>query len=433
MRRFLIVPTVLLLIQPQLFCQSVIINEVSQGSGGGKEWVELMVIDNEVDLRGWELGDNDDGNWHPIAEFSNHPEWSQVQAGTVIVIYNSGDVDASISSAGGEDTLFNDKVVILPVNNSSYLTDSGPWGSTAGAFANSDEDDCPAIRDQNDIIIHDLAVTHPTATVTGPGSGKVKYFTGNTTAGLGDNAKWIESPSTSGSPGAGNGGDNSSWVDSSLPVELTRWTAQVFDGAVQLCWTTDSEIENQGFIIERGLVHPAQPACPECNRTVEAWSEIASFTSEDNLVGQGSTTNRTEYDYLDKGVKLGETYSYRLSDVDYQGVLTTHGEISVTVEAASKGLKAADMILHNAFPNPFNPEVTLSFSLEQETAGLSLEIYDLTGTLIQKVNGGFYTPGTHEISWNSIDANGNPAASGVYLVRLANQGLTQMQRVTLLR
>lgn len=430
MQRFLIVLLALLWTIQSLWAQSVIINEMSQGSAGGKEWVELLTVDEGVDIRGWELGDNDDGVWHSIAEFSSHSELSNLARGTIIVIYNSGDVDETITAAGGEDTTFSDKSVLLGVNNTSFLTDTGPWGATAGAFANSDGDDAPAIRNASDIIIHDLAVTHPTATISGPGNGKVKYFTGNTTAGLGDNTKWIEAPSTSGTPGVGNGGDNSSWVDSSLPVELTQWAAQVIQGVIQLSWTTDSELENQGFIIERRLTLLDEPTCPECNPRVEAWIEIASFCTDENLIGQGSTTNSHEYYFLDQRVETGETYSYRLSDVDYQGAVTLHQAISVTLKEARN---TPMLILHKAFPNPFNPEVTLSFDLEQEIYGLALEIYDLTGAFVQQVNGGFYTAGTHEITWDGLDAKGNQAASGVYLVRLAGQNVARMQRVTLLR
>ena len=425
MRRLLIVLTVLHLMQPRLFSQSVIINEVSQGSDGGKEWVELMVLVTEVDLRGWELGDNDDGTWHPIAEFSTHSDWSQVPSGTIIVIYNSGDVDASITSAGGEDTLFSDKVVIIPVNNSSYLSDTGPWGSTAGAFANTDQDDCPAIRDQNDIIIHDLAASHPTATISGPGNGQVKYFTGNTTMGLTDNSKWLEAASTSGTPGVGNGGDNSSWVDSSLPVELSRWAVQPLNGAIGLFWVTESETENQGFILHRS----------QKSQTVSdlIWTEIASFVTDAALIGQGSTSNPTEYSFVDRNVTPGETYSYRLSDVDYAGNLTRHGEITATLKAGDTNLKPGKMTLLPAYPNPFNSDVQLAVTLENEATAISLQIYDLQGALVQTLSSGYHASGSHSFSWNGRDTSDKAVPSGVYIIRLADHNIAQIQRVTLLR
>ena len=98
MQRFLVMLLAMLWTHNSIWSQSVIINEMSQGSDGGKEWVELLIIDEGVDLRGWELGDFDDGVWHSIAEFTTHSEWSNVARGTIVVIYNSGDVDGTVWS-----------------------------------------------------------------------------------------------------------------------------------------------------------------------------------------------------------------------------------------------------------------------------------------------------------------------------------------------
>lgn len=189
--------------------QSVVVNEFSQGSGGNKEWVELLVVDNNVDMRGWELGDNDDGVWTSILDFTTDTNWSAVASGTLIVIYNGGDVDGTIV---GSDTDFTDKIVLIPHNNTTFFTDAtGNWPGV-GAFGNTDADDVPAIRDASDTMVHDMAVTHPTATVTGPGSAQVKYFVEDSLAEITDNANWTAGASTTATPGAGNGGNNSSWV-----------------------------------------------------------------------------------------------------------------------------------------------------------------------------------------------------------------------------
>jgi len=429
MQRFLIVLLAMLWTHDSIQSQSVIINEMSQGSDGGKEWVELLIVDEGVDLRGWELGDFDDGIWHSIAEFTTNSELSTIASGTVIVIYNSGDVDGTIIAAGGEDTTFSDKSVLLGVNNSSFLTDTGPWGGTAGAFANSDGDDTPAIRNASDQIIHDMAVTHPTATISSPGSAKVKYYTSNTVGGVVDDLNWTVASSSSGTPGEANGGDNSNWVDQSLPVELSQWLASSTHGEVRLNWTTDSEIENQGFIIERAL-RQAQGSNSE---PVGEWSEIASFTTNPDLLGQGSTSTQHDYSYIDIRVEVGETYSYRLSDVDYRGNVTWHAEIQVTVKDAGSDLKPSYVRLHKAFPNPFNPDTNLSFTLVNAVEELSLGIYDIQGALIQTLSSGHHEKGTHGFMWNGHDSRATVVSSGVYLVRLSTGSNQQIQRVTLIR
>ena len=425
MLRFMIGVLVVVTMQIAVQGQSVIVNEMSQGSDGGKEWVELLVVSDGVDMREWELGDFDDGTWHSIAEFTTHSDWSSLDAGTIIVIYNSGDVDANITSAGGEDTDFTDKSVLIPINNTTYVTDTGPWGSTAGAFSNADGDDCAALRNSSDVIIHDMAVTHGTATVTSPGSGEVKYYTGNTTSGTSNNSNWTEASSTSGTPGTGNGGDNSNWVDSSLPVELSTWAATSSRGHVLLSWTTESEIENQGFIISR--IQNSEGS------KEEQWQQISSFVTHDELVGHGSTSIRNTYEYVDKNVEIGRTYTYQLSDVDYRGVSFDHPQIQITVSQMDLNPKPAEMQLHSAYPNPFNPEISITYTLDKPADPFSLRIFDLKGALINSLHSGAIPAGIHTRIWNGRDTNDKAVPAGLYLVQLSTSEMLLTQGITLLR
>ncbi len=217
---------------------AVFVNEMSQGSGGSKEWIEIVVTENGTDLRGWDIGDNDDGSYTEFVEFSNSSDWSNLNAGTVIAIYNGADVDGTITP----DSDFSDNEVTIASNNATYFT--GSWGS----FGNSDGDDLAAIRDDNNSIIHDMAVTHGTSTISGPGSGQVTYYTGSssTTASLHDDNNWTTATSTSGTPGSPNGGANSTWIQGLRPaagatpnpssVSISGLAATSFD----ITWTKPS-------------------------------------------------------------------------------------------------------------------------------------------------------------------------------------------------
>jgi gliding motility-associated-like protein len=89
----------------------LVINEVSQGSSGNMEFVELLVKGvpscaggNCVDLRGWIIDDNN--GWHATGpgmgiapgcmRFSNDPIWACVSLGTLILIYNESDKNPKI-------------------------------------------------------------------------------------------------------------------------------------------------------------------------------------------------------------------------------------------------------------------------------------------------------------------------------------------------
>ena len=401
-----------------LLAQSVIINEMSQGSGGGKEWVELLVIDDGVDLRGWELGDNDDGTWHSIAEFASHPKWASVARGTIIVVYNDGDVDGQITAAGGEDTVITDKSGIIGVGNTSFFIDTGPWGATTGAFANSDGDDAAAIRDMDDVMIHDMAVSHPTATVTAPGSAQVKYYTGNTAEGVGNSSNWTVAASTSGTPGEGNGGDNSIWIDTSLPVELGSWIARSVEDGILLSWVTESETENQGFILLRAEEDGHHPR------------EIASFATHQELRGAGSTHTRSSYAFLDGNVVRGRTYSYQLLDIDYANQVTRHPELSIIFELPVT--EGASFRLDSIYPNPGNPG--LAISLEQiDDSELQVEIYDLRGRFIRSIATDHLGMGKQVLHWDGRDRSGSHVPSGTYIIRIETSSQVLHKRVTVIR
>jgi hypothetical protein len=433
MQRFMIVLLAMLWTHESISAQSVIINEISQGSDGGKEWVELLIVDEGVDLRGWELGDFDDGVWHSIAEFSTHSELSNISSGTIIVIYNSGDVDGTITAVGGEDTTFSDKSVLLGANNSSFLFDTGPWGGTAGAFANSDGDDAPAIRNASDQIIHDMAVTHPTATVSSPGTAKVKYYTSNSVGGVIDDINWTVASSSSGTPGEPNGGDNSNWVDQSLPVELSQWYATSVNAEVVLNWVTESESENQGFIISRalrqhfdGLSVTAQGSNSEF---IGEWSEIASFTTNPELQGQGSTSSQHDYSYIDKQVKVGESYGYRLSDVDYRGNVTRHAEIIVSVMNSDENHGFSI----KTYPNPSNSGIHLVVGSENKIQPLRVDILNLRGGLEKNLFSGTPLTTEMELAWDGMNFNDLPVPSGVYIVNIISLNNSHSQMLTIIQ
>jgi gliding motility-associated-like protein len=131
------------------FNQSLIINEVSQGPSGSKEYVELLVIpsitnqncETCMDLRGWIIDDNNgyfsNGNTSGTGvaagavRFSNDAIWSCVPFGTLIVIYNQADVNVAIPA---QDVSLSDNNcrLILPVSSNllEFQTVSPGSGNT---------------------------------------------------------------------------------------------------------------------------------------------------------------------------------------------------------------------------------------------------------------------------------------------------------------
>jgi plastocyanin len=77
--------------------------------------------------------------------------------------------------------------------------------------------------------------------------------------------------------------------------------------------------------------------------------------------------------------------------------------------------------LLRAFPNPFTGSVELAFSLA-EAGPVRLEVYDLAGKRVARLEEGLLAAGPHRARWDGRDGSGNPAASGVYFVNLTAGG-----------
>ncbi len=88
--------------------------------------------------------------------------------------------------------------------------------------------------------------------------------------------------------------------------------------------------------------------------------------------------------------------------------------------------------LQPAFPNPFNPDTNLRFSLS-ERENVEVAIYDMRGRLVRTVWSGEAEAGEHTVTWSGTDGSGRPAASGVYLGRLTTARTSSVVRMIMIR
>ena len=83
--------------------------------------------------------------------------------------------------------------------------------------------------------------------------------------------------------------------------------------------------------------------------------------------------------------------------------------------------------LFNPYPNPFNPTTTIRLSVVARQASL-LQIYDVTGRLVETFINETLEPGTYEIIW---DARSHPA--GIYFIQMTAGRNRQVQKLILLK
>ncbi len=88
--------------------------------------------------------------------------------------------------------------------------------------------------------------------------------------------------------------------------------------------------------------------------------------------------------------------------------------------------------LNAVFPNPFNPSVRVSYSLEKD-GHAHLELFDIKGRHVRELVNGTQIAGPHEIEWNGCNDRGERLASGVYFLRFQAGDVVEEEKLVLLK
>ncbi len=88
--------------------------------------------------------------------------------------------------------------------------------------------------------------------------------------------------------------------------------------------------------------------------------------------------------------------------------------------------------LRNNYPNPFNPDTIIEFSIREDT-NAKLSIYNTKGQLIKVLHNGLIEAGKHKIVWNGKDSRGRDAVSGVYFYRLQTDSYDKVSKMLLVK
>jgi flagellar hook assembly protein FlgD len=73
--------------------------------------------------------------------------------------------------------------------------------------------------------------------------------------------------------------------------------------------------------------------------------------------------------------------------------------------------------LGQAYPNPFNPQTTISFYNDQ-SQHVRIEVYDIRGRRITELTDQQYQVGEHSVEWRGRDSAGRAVPSGEYFFRV---------------
>ncbi|RQV94583.1 T9SS C-terminal target domain-containing protein [bacterium] len=189
-------------------------------------------------------------------------------------------------------------------------------------------------------------------------------------------------------------------LDRVLPVELNSFAAIAGDRTVTLNWTTASETDNDYFdIVREGAVVGRVNASNEATGSSYSWSE-------NNLVN-------------------GQEYSYTLYAVSLSGLREAIATASAT--PAYSQAAVADYALHQNFPNPFNPETSISFDLP-ESELVKLTVSNALGQTVATLVNSSMNAGNHTVTFEAGDM-----PSGLYFYRLEAGDFSAVRKMILMK
>lgn len=201
-------------------------------------------------------------------------------------------------------------------------------------------------------------------------------------------------------------GDYTGGQQGAMPVELISFVSFLKARDIELKWTTNKEINNSGFNIERLNFENNQ----------EIWTQVGF------VKGNGTKNSISEYNFTDKNLPIGK-FKYRLKQTDFNGNFSIYN-LQNNIEI----FKPVKYFLSQNYPNPFNPKTKIDFELPDNDR-VSLKIFDMTGrnmcTLINNEvrNAGYYT----------IDFNLGNLSSGVYFYKLETEKFTQVKKMAVIK
>jgi len=242
--------------------------------------------------------------------------------------------------------------------------------------------------------------------------------------------------------GAGSFGDTSLVLDNSpsqlAPLPLTFGSS----------WAdaTADTTEFSGFMIIDSTYS---------NNMVDAWGTVRVAASDYNAlrirtdertisktilfgnVVNSDTTQDISYFWITKGVF--NLASITSMDGETNPNFTTASSVS-RLASTTTGVQPGDtpaelpttFNLQQNFPNPFNPETQISFSIG-EPGRVDLEIFDATGKRVKTLVARNMAAGNYNARWDGTNEAGHKVASGQYVYRLRLNGQVKSKIMTLLK
>ena len=142
-----------------------------------------------------------------------------------------------------------------------------------------------------------------------------------------------------------------------------------------------------------------------------------------------------------KELTPGQTYFWKVLAKNIEGDSLWSSETfgfyvshAVAIEADVE-IKPGTFKLYANYPNPFNPETTIRYSLpaDQSTYRVVIKIYNVLGQLVITLRDEQQRPGMYQLTWDGWNSMGQAVPSGVYFLTLEAGNFKATQKMLLVK
>lgn len=187
-----------------------------------------------------------------------------------------------------------------------------------------------------------------------------------------------------------------------LPVELVSFSALTLEKGVILNWVTASEIQNQGWNVERKY-------------SDSEWTNIGFIS------GSGTSTEIKNYSFIDEKVKDG-IVSYRLKQLDYSGEYSYSDIVEVDIK-----ILPVEFALEQNYPNPFNPSTTINFEVPK-ASHINISVYNAIGEKVAIIANELFEAGRYSKTFDASNLS-----TGLYIYRLSSDDAVFTKKMILIK
>ena len=156
---------------------------------------------------------------------------------------------------------------------------------------------------------------------------------------------------------------------------------------------------------------------------------------KDNVNITSSAIDAEILSFIDSDVEEGVNYEYHIRALYTNPTgISLPSNIVEIIYTDNSEIVAPQYVtqLGKNYPNPFNPETVIQFSLK-EKAPVKIEIYNVKGELVKTLLNQSLTEGKHSVVWNGTNNSGNLSGSGIYFYKMTTTNYQSTNKMLLIK